>query len=83
MHYRAFGRTGWLVSEISFGAWQLGGQWGAVVHRPSPLRGRGSRLGGYPRSDNLTCIPICLRYLRGRVTNQEACHRSIRESAVA
>ena len=30
MHYRAFGRTGWLISEISFGAWQLGGQWGTV-----------------------------------------------------
>lgn len=30
MHYRTFGRTGWSVSEISFGAWQLGGQWGAV-----------------------------------------------------
>lgn len=30
MQYRNFGRTGWKVSEISFGAWQLGGQWGAV-----------------------------------------------------
>lgn len=30
MHYREFGRTGWKVSEISFGAWQLGGQWGEV-----------------------------------------------------
>jgi aryl-alcohol dehydrogenase-like predicted oxidoreductase len=30
MHYRKFGRTGWDVSEISFGAWQLGGQWGTV-----------------------------------------------------
>jgi aryl-alcohol dehydrogenase-like predicted oxidoreductase len=30
MHYREFGRTGWKVSEISFGGWQLGGQWGAV-----------------------------------------------------
>lgn len=27
---RSFGRTGWQVSEISFGAWQLGGQWGQV-----------------------------------------------------
>ena len=25
-----FGKTGWRVSEISFGAWQLGGQWGEV-----------------------------------------------------
>lgn len=30
MHYRSFGRTGWDVSEISFGAWQLGGAWGKV-----------------------------------------------------
>ena len=30
MHYRQFGRTGWQVSEIAFGAWQLGGDWGAV-----------------------------------------------------
>jgi aryl-alcohol dehydrogenase-like predicted oxidoreductase len=30
MRYRSFGRTGWDVSEISFGAWQLGGQWGEV-----------------------------------------------------
>ncbi|MCU1551847.1 MAG: aldo/keto reductase [Glaciihabitans sp.] len=30
MEYREFGRTGWNVSEISFGGWQLGGQWGPV-----------------------------------------------------
>ncbi len=30
MQYRAFGRTGWQVSEIAFGAWQLGGDWGQV-----------------------------------------------------
>lgn len=29
MRYRRFGRTGWQISEIGFGAWQLGGQWGA------------------------------------------------------
>ncbi len=28
--YRKFGRTGWDISEVSFGAWQLGGQWGPV-----------------------------------------------------
>ena len=27
---RKLGRTGWDVSEVSFGAWQLGGQWGPV-----------------------------------------------------
>ena len=30
MKYRPFGRTGWEVSEISFGAWAIGGNWGAV-----------------------------------------------------
>jgi aryl-alcohol dehydrogenase-like predicted oxidoreductase len=30
MQYRNFGQTGWRVSEISFGGWQLGGQWGEV-----------------------------------------------------
>lgn len=30
MHYRALGRTGWKVSEISFGAWAIGGSWGHV-----------------------------------------------------
>ena len=30
MKYRMFGRTGWQVSEIAFGAWQLGGDWGMV-----------------------------------------------------
>jgi aryl-alcohol dehydrogenase-like predicted oxidoreductase len=30
MRYRPFGRTGWKISEIAFGAWQLGGDWGPV-----------------------------------------------------
>ncbi len=29
MKYRSLGRTGWNVSEISFGAWAIGGSWGA------------------------------------------------------
>lgn len=28
MRYRPFGNTGWQVSEIGFGAWQIGGDWG-------------------------------------------------------
>lgn len=28
MKYRLFGKSGWTVSEIGFGAWALGGQWG-------------------------------------------------------
>jgi aryl-alcohol dehydrogenase-like predicted oxidoreductase len=30
MHKRIFGRTGWRVSEIGFGAWAIGGSWGDV-----------------------------------------------------
>jgi aryl-alcohol dehydrogenase-like predicted oxidoreductase len=29
-HTRPFGRTGWNVMEIGFGAWAIGGQWGEV-----------------------------------------------------
>jgi aryl-alcohol dehydrogenase-like predicted oxidoreductase len=35
MQYRTFGRTGWQVSEITFGGWQLGGTWGAVDEKES------------------------------------------------
>src|SRR6202041_3939680 len=30
VEYRALGRTGWKVSEVSFGAWAIGGAWGHV-----------------------------------------------------
>ncbi len=30
MKYRPLGRTGWKVSDISFGAWAIGGSWGKV-----------------------------------------------------
>ncbi|MBN1565840.1 MAG: aldo/keto reductase [Anaerolineae bacterium] len=30
MQYRELGRTGWQVSEVSFGAWAIGGAWGDV-----------------------------------------------------
>jgi aryl-alcohol dehydrogenase-like predicted oxidoreductase len=30
MNYRDLGRTGWKVSEISFGAWAIGAMWGQV-----------------------------------------------------
>jgi len=35
MEYRPLGRTGWNVSSISFGAWAIGGTWGAVDDRES------------------------------------------------
>jgi aryl-alcohol dehydrogenase-like predicted oxidoreductase len=35
MSYRELGRTGWQVSEISFGAWAIGGDWGPVDNADS------------------------------------------------
>ena len=35
MKYRELGRTGWKVSEISFGAWAIGGTWGPVEDKES------------------------------------------------
>ena len=35
MKYRELGRTGWKVSEISFGAWAIGGSWGDVSDKDS------------------------------------------------
>jgi aryl-alcohol dehydrogenase-like predicted oxidoreductase len=35
MQYRPLGRTGWHVSEISFGAWAIGSGWGHVDDRDS------------------------------------------------
>ncbi len=35
MHYRQLGRTPWMVSEVSFGAWAIGGAWGTVTDAES------------------------------------------------
>jgi aryl-alcohol dehydrogenase-like predicted oxidoreductase len=35
MKYRSLGRTGWKVSDISFGAWAIGGAWGDVSDEES------------------------------------------------
>ncbi len=35
MNYRELGRTGWKVSEVSFGAWAIGAAWGKVDDRES------------------------------------------------
>jgi aryl-alcohol dehydrogenase-like predicted oxidoreductase len=35
MQYRQLGRTGWNISTVSFGAWAIGGSWGAVDDRES------------------------------------------------
>lgn len=33
MQYRPFGSTGWNISEISLGTWQVGGKWGSPFDR--------------------------------------------------
>jgi aryl-alcohol dehydrogenase-like predicted oxidoreductase len=35
MKYRSLGRTGWKVSEVGFGAWAIGADWGAVDDQDS------------------------------------------------
>ncbi|MFN7998116.1 MAG: aldo/keto reductase [Bryobacteraceae bacterium] len=35
MNYRELGHTGWKVSDISFGAWAIGGAWGDVEDQES------------------------------------------------
>ena len=35
MQYRVFGKTGWQISEISFGSWAIGGSWGKVDDQES------------------------------------------------
>ncbi len=35
MRYRELGRTGWTVSEIGFGAWAIGAEWGTVNDQES------------------------------------------------
>jgi aryl-alcohol dehydrogenase-like predicted oxidoreductase len=35
MRYRELGRTGWKVSDVSFGAWAIGGSWGNVSDEES------------------------------------------------
>lgn len=35
MQYRDLGRTGWKVSDVSFGAWAIGSAWGEVDDRDS------------------------------------------------
>jgi len=35
MNYRKLGRTGWNVSEVSFGAWAIGSAWGTVDDKDS------------------------------------------------
>jgi aryl-alcohol dehydrogenase-like predicted oxidoreductase len=35
MNYRVYGKTGWNISEVGFGAWAIGGSWGEVDDKDS------------------------------------------------
>lgn len=68
---RTFGRTGWKISEVAFGAWQLGGQWGPVDDAAS-IR---TLLTAYERGVNL----VDTAQMYGTGHSEEVVGRSLRE----
>ena len=71
MRYRDFGRTGWKVSEIAFGAWQIGGDWGEVDDRQSI----DTLLYAYEKGINF----VDTAELYGKGHSEEVIGRSLRE----
>lgn len=71
MRYRIFGRTGWKVSEIAFGAWQIGGDWGEVDDRQSI----DTLLYAYERGVNF----VDTAELYGKGHSEEVIGRSLKE----
>ena len=71
MQYRMFGRSGWRVSEIGFGAWQIGGDWGAVDDDASV----GTLLHAYELGINF----VDTAQLYGLGHSEEVIGRSLRE----
>jgi aryl-alcohol dehydrogenase-like predicted oxidoreductase len=68
---RPFGRTGWNISEVAFGAWQLGGQWGPVDDEASVR----ALLDAYERGINF----VDTAEMYGSGHSEEVVGRSIRE----
>jgi aryl-alcohol dehydrogenase-like predicted oxidoreductase len=73
VHRRPFGRTGWEVSEVAFGAWQLGGQWGPVDDDASI----GALLDAYERGINF----VDTAEMYGSGHSEEVVGRSLRQWA--
>jgi aryl-alcohol dehydrogenase-like predicted oxidoreductase len=71
MQYRRFGRTDWQVSEVAFGGWQLGGDWGTVDDAES-IR---TLLYAYEKGINF--VDTAELYGRGR--SEEVIGRSLKE----
>ena len=79
MRYRTFGRLGWEVSEIGFGAWAVGGSWGtqsdddsvAALHRALDLGCNfidTAQVYGDGRSERVIARVLRERAGRGRVS---------------
>jgi len=68
---RPFGRTGWDISEVAFGAWQLGGQWGPVDDGASVR----ALLDAYERGINF----VDTAEMYGSGHSEEVVGRSLRE----
>lgn len=71
MRYRKFGRTDWQVSEIAFGAWQIGGDWGKVDDEHSVR----TLLYAYEQGINF----VDTAELYGKGHSEEVIGRSLRE----
>lgn len=71
MRYRRFGRTDWQVSEIAFGAWQIGGDWGTIDDAESVK----TLLHAYEKGINF--VDTAELYGRGR--SEEVVGKSLKE----
>ena len=78
MKYRTFGRMGWKVSDIGFGAWAIGGGWGkqddadsiAALNRAGPRRELHRHRPGLRRRQEARVIAEVLKH---RPNEQDLC----------
>lgn len=71
MRYREFGKTGWKISEIGYGGWQFGGEFGAVDDADSVR----SLLSAFDRGVNL--VDTAQMYGKGR--SEEVIGKALKE----
>jgi aryl-alcohol dehydrogenase-like predicted oxidoreductase len=71
MKYRKYGKTGWAVSEIGFGAWGLGGDWGPVDDAHSIL----TLLSAWDRGINL----VDTAQMYGKGHSEEVIGRALKQ----
>ena len=58
MNYRQLGKTGFKVSELSLGTWQLGGVWGSGFNHTSAQQ---ILEAAYEEGVNFLTPPMCTR----------------------